>query len=71
MKYVKLGTTGLEVSPVAIGGKQEVGRDDPGDVLSAESFAAYEALAEAAHVLWAGEWARRAKDGYARACGWP
>lgn len=43
-----LGTGPLTV---AIGGKQEVGRDDPGDVLSAESFAAYETLAEAARMV--------------------
>jgi hypothetical protein len=36
---------------VAIGGKQELGRDDPGDVLSAESFAAYEILAEGARAV--------------------
>ncbi|SCL29993.1 Sigma-70, region 4 [Micromonospora pallida] len=40
-----LGTGRLTV---AIGGKQEAGRRDPGDVLSAESFAAYNALAELA-----------------------
>lgn len=33
---------------VAIGGKQEIGRSDPGDVLSVESFAAFELLAELA-----------------------
>ncbi|MEU5944142.1 sigma-70 region 4 domain-containing protein [Micromonospora sp. NPDC047465] len=40
-----LGTGRLTV---AIGGKQEAGRHDPGDVLSAESFAAYNALSELA-----------------------
>ncbi|MDG9678824.1 sigma factor-like helix-turn-helix DNA-binding protein [Micromonospora sp. DH14] len=33
---------------VSIGGKQEVGRSDPGDVISAESFSAYNTLAELA-----------------------
>lgn len=36
---------------VAIGGKQEVGRHDPGDVLSVESVAAYNALAELARTV--------------------
>ncbi|MEU4165186.1 sigma-70 family RNA polymerase sigma factor, partial [Actinoplanes sp. NPDC026670] len=40
-----LGTGRLTV---AIGGKQEVGRHDPGDVISAESFKAYNLLADLA-----------------------
>lgn len=40
-----LGTGKLTI---AIGGKQEAGRSDPGDVVSAESFSAYETLAELA-----------------------
>lgn len=36
---------------VAIGGKQEAGRHDPGDMVSAETFAAYETLAELARTL--------------------
>jgi Sigma-70, region 4 len=43
-----LGTGRLTV---AIGGKQEIGRHDPGDVLSAESFAAYEILSEVARTV--------------------
>jgi hypothetical protein len=36
---------------VAIGGKQEVGRSDPGDVVSVESFAAFELLAQLSRSL--------------------
>ncbi|MEV6927420.1 helix-turn-helix transcriptional regulator [Dactylosporangium sp. NPDC051485] len=43
-----LGTARLTL---AIGGKQESGRSDPGDVLSAESFSAYETLAELARTV--------------------
>ncbi|EEP74273.1 hypothetical protein MCAG_04600 [Micromonospora sp. ATCC 39149] len=43
-----LGTGRLTV---AIGGKQESGRHDPGDMLSAESFAAYNVLADLARTV--------------------
>lgn len=43
-----LGTGRLTV---AIGGKQEVGRHDPGDVISAESFRAYNLIADLARSL--------------------
>jgi hypothetical protein len=43
-----LGTGRLTV---AIGGKQEANRHDPGDVVSVESFAAFELLAEAARAV--------------------
>jgi len=36
---------------VAIGAKQEANRSDPGDMLSVESFSAYELVAEAARVV--------------------
>ena len=36
---------------VAIGGKQEAGRSDPGEMVSAEAFAAYEAIADLGRTL--------------------